>query len=313
MKTKLLLIVFGITLACSWFAIAANDYAQIKKDVSVMSEIVKGAFKADPDCKRCSVSIKGKYLAEQGVIFLIKGHSAGHSFIHINGDDDYNFNYTFDDETLRSLESLENLDALEGLGALEHLPEMVTSIVSGVSAVSIPDYPDAPDVELTQVIRVVDSATRDALREIRRERRELQQEIRENEIELIHMEEADQKRLQENVRELEIAAEALENRQRELQLKAQATQQEFQKKRDEQRHQILVAKQAQQELVQSKVLEAFCDYGPTLRSLPSKEKITLIFESSNKQDTIMVFDQNEVTACERGKEELKEKAIAYNF
>ena len=314
MKTKLLLTASTIMLACSWYALAATDYAQIKKDVSVMSDIVKGAFRADTDCERCNISIKGRYLAEQGVIFMIKGHSSGYSFIQINSDDEHSYSYSFDDDTLESLEALEELEALEGL---EHLPEMISTIISGVavgvSAASMPDSPHSPEVELTQVIRVVEGASRESLREIRSERRELHQEIRENQIELIHMEEADQKQLEENIRELEIAARELENKQQEIEEKTRATRVEFQKEREKHRHQKLVERQAQQELVQSKVLEAFCDYGPTLRSLPSSEKITLIFESSNREDTIMVFDQKEITACERGKEELRKKAIAYNY
>jgi hypothetical protein len=317
MKTKLLFTASAILLAGSFYALAATDYTQIKKDVIVMAEIVKGAFKADPECKRCNVSIKGTYLAEQGVMFMIQGHSASHSFIHINDDHDYRYSYTFDDDTLESLEALEGLEGLEGLESLEQLPEMISGIMSGVSAgvaaASMSDSSDSSELELTHFIRVIESSTRESLREIRRERRDLQQEIRENQIELIHMDEADQKRLQENIKEMETAALELESRQMEIENKTRDSQREVTKQRDKQRQQKLAAQQAQQELIQSKVLEAFCDYGPTLRSLPSKEKITLIFENSNKEDTIMVFDQNEITACERGKEELKKKAIAYNF
>jgi len=328
MKSKLLLIAFGITLVCSWYAFAAADYAQIKKDISVMSQIVKGALKADPDCKQCRVSINGKYLAEQGVIFLIKGHSAGYSLIHIDGDNEYSYSYTFDDQTLRSFESLQGLEALEGLESLEslqglealkgleslesleHLPEMLSEIIASVSSSAIPD---SQGVEFARIIRIVDDTTRESLREIRRARRDLIQEIRENEIEMIHIEEADQRQLEASIREMEEQVRALEDQQRVIAKEAQLSRQEYQKKRDEQRHKKFVVRQAQRELMQRKVLAAFCDYGTTLRSLPPGEKVTLIFENSSEEDTIMVFDRNEVTTCDRGKEDLKKQAITYNF
>ena len=145
------------------------------------------------------------------------------------------------------------------------------------------------------------------------EAQDLEQEIRESQIEMIHMEEDEQKRLQSDLEELHKEVTILSNKQQQIEGKAHAAREEARLEREQQRQKKLAAQKARQELVQDKVLEAFCDYGSTLRSLPAKEKITLIFEDSSKQDTIMVFDQKEVTACERGEEGLRDQAISYLF
>ncbi len=295
MKTRFLFLAFFITVASSWYALAATDYGRLKKDVSVMSEILKSAFKADSDCRGCSVRVDGMYLAEQGVVFTIASSGSNRYAWAVGDDGDHHFNFSFENSEFEGLEDL---------------PEMVEEIVAGVMPV-IPSMP-----EVSSVIRIVDDSTREALREIRRDRRELQQELRESEIEMIHVEEEQRRELEKEITKLERQRQQLDDKQQQIEDKMNITRQELLKEREGRRMQKQARLQEQQKLVQNKVLDAFCDYGSTLRSVPGKEKITIVFKNTSldpNQDTVMVLDQDEVIACDRGKNSLRNQATSYQF
>jgi hypothetical protein len=284
-------------MASSSYALAAGDYERLKKDVGVMSQIIDSVFKADKECGQCKVSIVGKYLADQGIVFLVNRRS--HGFSWISGGDSHNgYNFSIDD-----------------FEEFEHIPQMVEGIIADVFP-SIPDAPDAPREDWARIIRITGDSTREALREIRRERRELQQEIRENEIEIIHMEEDEAKALEASIKEMEKAMAELEKQQAQIEEKVHTNREEYRKTREEARQKKAQLRQEQQELIQDKVLQAFCDYGSALRSLPSKEKVTIIFENTHtepRQDTVLVFDQNKITDCNRDKGSLRGQALTYLF
>ena len=292
MKIKILLLSIVLTCSWSWQAKAASDYSQIKKDVNVMSQIIKSALKSDDECRRCSVTVQGKYLAEQGIVFLIHGNRGNYSMIYAGGDHDFNF--SFDERDFE---------------ALGDIPDMVSDIVASV----VPMIPIALESDVTHDIRIVDGTTREELREIRRERRDLEMEIRENEIELIHMDEGRQQQLEDALADLEKEVDKLQSKRQKIEQQAIASREEYQAKRQLRRDEKLAALKAHQELVQGKVLDVFCDYGSTLRSLPGKERITLIFESSSNEDTVMVFNQESVTSCDRSEKGLSSQAITYLF
>lgn len=295
MKISLLVLAFVVTIASSWYALAAADYERLKKDAIVMSQIIDSVFHADKECKRCNIKVAGKYLAGQGMVFLVNNRS--HGFSWITGGDSSN-SYSF------SIGDFEDL---------EYIPEMVEGILADV----LPSLPDIPDGDWTQrIIRITGESTREALREIRRERRDLQQEIREQEIEMIHMEEDEANALEASINEMESAIHELENKQHQIEEKAQSSREEYRKTREAARQKKALLREEQQELVQNKVLEVFCDYGATLRSLPAKEKITIIFENTHSkpsQDTILVFDQSKITDCDRDKGSLRGQALSYLF
>lgn len=299
MKTKFTILAFTVAMAVSWYAIAATDYARIKKDVSVMSKIVKGAFEADRSCKRCNVRVEGKYLAGQGILFLVNSNASSFSWVHAT-DSDHGFSFSFEDG---------------GGFDFDFIPEMVGEIIASVVPDSI-DVIDIPDVNWTKVVKFVDDSTRIALREVRRERRGLQQEIRENEIELIHLDDDEINALEDSIEEMKEAARELINKQHEIEGKARAKREEYAKEREERRRKRHEHNNQQQLLVQNTVLQAFCDYGSTLRSLPAKEKVTIIFENANRemrQDAVLVFDQASITDCNRDSKALRSEAISYMF
>lgn len=61
----------------------------------------------------------------------------------------------------------------------------------------------------------------------------------------------------------------------------------------------------------SRVVQALCDYGSTLKSQKNDEHITLVFEHySNDQDQINVFSYKDVAAC-TSSEKLQQSAVSY--
>lgn len=297
MKIRILVLASVVAMAFSWYALAADNYDRLKKDVGVMSQIIDSVFKADKECRQCNVKIVGKYLADQGIVFLVNSRSHGFSWIN-RGDASAGYNFSFDD-----------------FEELEHIPEMVHGILADVLP-SIPHVPGAPGEDWATIIKITGDSSRQALRVIRRERRELQQEIHENEIEIIHMDEDEAKAVEASIKELEKAVVELEKQQNQIEEKAQSNREEYRKTREEARQKKAQRRQEQQVLIQDKVLQAFCDYGATLRSLPSKEKITIIFENTHtepRQDTVLVFDQGKITDCNRDKGSLRGQALSYVF
>ncbi len=297
MKIRILVLASVVAMAFSWYALAADNYDRLKKDVGVMSQIIDSVFKADKECKQCKVKIVGKYLADQGIVFLVNNRSHGFSWSN-SGDFSTGYSFSFDD--------------FEGM---EHIPEMVEGILADVLP-SIPDVHGASAEDWATIIKITGDSSRQALRVIRRERRGLQQEIRENEIEIIHMDEDEAKALETSIKELEKAVVELEKQQNQIEEKVQSHREEYRKTREESRQKKAQRRQEQQVLIQDKVLQAFCDYGATLRSLPSKEKITIIFENTHtepRQDTVLVFDQGKITDCNRDKGSLRGQALSYVF
>lgn len=300
MKIGFVLLAFIVATVSSWYVFAAQDYERLKKDVSVMTQIIDSVFKADNECKRCNIKVVGKYLAGQGIVFMINSRSHGFSFSS-SGDssDDFSFSFEF----------------LEDLEELHNLPGMVEEIVTSV----LPSYADAPDVldvDRRRIIGITSTSTREALRELRRQRRDLQQEIRESEIEMIHMEEGKTKALEANIREMEEVVIKLEKQRRQIEEKEKGRREASRRTREEARQKKLQFEKEQREIVQNKVLRAFCDYGSALRSLPAREKITIIFEKTHtrpQQDTILVFDQNRITNCNRDDGSLRNQALTYLF
>ncbi len=70
------------------------------------------------------------------------------------------------------------------------------------------------------------------------------------------------------------------------------------------------------------VLEALCEYGGTLKSLPRDEYLTLVLadavrdEKGRARDQIYVFHKTDLLACRDGEltlDQLRNKATSYSF
>ncbi len=297
MKINIILIVLGLTLATSLHALSVSEYEQLKKDVTVMSQIIDSTFNDGGECENCYIKIEGKYLAGQGIVFLVNRRDQG--FYFLDDGDSHAFAVALGDPE-----------------ETEFFPTMVEDMIEGVVAGVAPMPPSDPGMNWEMMIEISDGASREAIRELRRERRELEQEIRENEIQIIHMDEADAKPMEASIREMEEQVRKLLEKQMQIEEKVNLSREEYRKAREERRQQKETQRQQRNALVQNKVLEAFCDYGSTLRSLPAKEKITLIFENTHRkprQDTVLVFQQKDITNCNRDESKLLQQALSYQF
>ena len=292
---KLTLLLLTLVIGASWYVFADQDYSRLKKDVGVMNQIIQSAFSVE-GCRGCAIKVEGKYLADQGFLFIV---ASSRAFSFNTEDFEFsNFSYYFSEEDMEEL---------------ENIPEMVTNIVNGVID-AVPVAPTAP--EIVHQVKIVDDSTRIALREIRRERRHIEQQIRENEIELIHADEDDRKELEAHVRELEEEVATLESRQEEVAQRVTESREKQRQLAEEKRQKREQVRSQQQNLVQAKVLQAFCDYGSTLRSLPNSERVTIIFESARNdstEDTIYVLEKDDVVDCDRDEDALKSRALSYRF
>ncbi len=290
---------------------ASQDFSKIKRDINVMTQVIKGAFDNAEDCNDCKIKIESNYLASQGAVFSISP-SRGFSFIF--NDRDFNFRIP---EFPEEAEHPDHPD-VEFVTESEEFSEMVEGIVEGVE-MSISGLSDAiagSDIEAHAYSFRSDGAARDALRELRRSERELRNEIREYEIELIHAEEDDRiKRIDTEIAKLNQKVEANNAKKAQLQEKMEQERHIIIKKREEKRERKQQQEKMRYQQVERIALSAFCDYGSMLKNLPSKEHISIIFEGGKKDgksDQIYVLEKSDLNNCS-DRQSLVANAIKYEF
>lgn len=103
--------------------------------------------------------------------------------------------------------------------------------------------------------------------------------------------------------------------------KYQAGRSAYEAKRQEMRAEKQAERQRRIALLASDTLDNFCRYGTSLRSLPTEERITLVFDGmggdgSGEQDLFYVINKRDFNACLTGDiegEELMSRADSYSF
>lgn len=329
MKFKILLLSAAISSSIIAAAAAPGpDYSKIRKDLNVMSQVVKSAFNNNDSCKGCSVKVDTNYLAKQGAVFTINTYLSqrSHSYSSAHSDGGEN-TFVIGDSTFDRLAPLTELEVLEELGDLENImaiPEiqeiqdMVGNILVGVGesleeAGTRIELFDREWDQHTPHIRI-DRSSRLASRELSREVRDIAYEIRDLEIELLHANDSDeQKNIEKRMNTLEDKLAKVEAKRDKFEDKQRAKKSEFDKRKELQR---LKRKQENNKIlvdVQDIVLQSFCDYGSTLKHIPLDEKISVVFHYVRKhKDTIFVLDKDDVSNCGDTKK-LKATALTYLF
>jgi hypothetical protein len=298
----------ALTLFSSMTTLAASDvdFARIKKDVGVMSKILEGAQQTDPSATKAKRALKvdANYLASQGAVFSIAGPSAAGRFSFQFGDHDMHMQMPSmpplpDDIDVASrveiaLEGLEGLEDLELLRGSEWLSSL-TEFGAGSH---------------------LDRESRRAMREIASQMRELGREMSELQIRLIHEDnEADRKAIENEVAELEQRLAEEERKHQALAANLEQQREQLVKKRAAAEQEKLAARQAQMANLEAAVMQSLCDYGSTLKNLPEKEHISIVFDrvDSPPSRQIYVFAKDDVTNCRTNGEDMKRKAVAYLF
>jgi hypothetical protein len=295
---KNLLLPLLLTAAAS--ASAAPDIARIHKDVMVMANTIELAFKQDESCNHCDPKIETSYLAKQGAVFTVRANS-WRSF-HIGQESD-GFSFVIpqiEPTEVRRIEITEMVgDILDGVGIVM---EEVGSQIEFIT-----------DMEDGDSIMRIGSETRRGLRELNRERREIEYRRREHEIELIHADEEERKELEGRIQELEKEIAPLESRQLKLSETYEAEKKVRGAARQAKRQKAKNESEARLALIEGIVLRSLCDYGATLKNIPSDEHVSVVFEQKKEsKQRIVVMEIDDVSSCKDAKD-LKSDATSYLF
>ncbi|MFT7243610.1 MAG: hypothetical protein ACI82A_000954 [Candidatus Azotimanducaceae bacterium] len=294
-------VILTLVLASASYAQAAPDIDRIHKDVTVMSTIIDGAFKTDESCDHCDPNIETSYLANQGAVFIIRPNS-WKSF-HLGNDGD-GFSFVIPPSEPTEVRRIEIQEMVGGI--LDNVGVVMGEVGSQIEL-------SLSNLENEDSFLHIDSESRRSLREVNRERRELEYQRREYEIELIHADDDEQKRIEENIKELEQDIGKLDSRQAklsktyEVEKKDRATARQIKQERAKE---VAGARLA---LIEDIVLRSFCDYGGTLKNLPSDEYVSVIFEQRKaKKQQVVVMEIGDITGC-KNPETLKSDSTSYLF
>jgi hypothetical protein len=314
MKQLTTTLTFLVCCCLTSASLADNDFNKIRKDIKVMNKIITTALESDDECGKCRASVRGSYLAGQGAMFVISPRRSHFGDVSIT-DGDWGVQHM----------------ELEDLAALEGLPEMIDDIVSGVGIairdidIDDADHGDHEDHEIftTRYGRQSDSSrqARNELRSLQREMRQLRDEQRQQEIELIRAEDELKKDLENSIRKLESEMTTLEAKREALSGELDKQRERRSQEREKARKIAAEARQKQNTLLEHLVLSTMCDYGASLKNLPQKERVTLLFEREGKRwsenkTRMYVMDKKDLLACQSNTldtDGLIKKSIAYNF
>lgn len=294
-------VILTLVLASASYAQATPDIERIHKDVTVMSTIIDGAFELDESCDHCDPKIETSYLANQGAVFIIRPNS-WKSFHLDTGADGFSFAIpSSEPNEIRRIEITDMVgDILDNVGVV--MDEVGDQIELSLS-----------NLENEDSILHIDSETRRSLREMNRERRELEYRRREYEIELIHADDDEQKRIEANIKELDQDIDKLDTKQAKLSKTFEVEQKDRETARQIKRERAKEVAGARLALIEDIVLRSFCDYGGTLKNIPTDEYVSVIFERKKaKKQQVIVMEIDDITGC-KNPETLKSDSTNYLF
>ncbi|XOV89081.1 MAG: hypothetical protein ACFHX7_04125 [Pseudomonadota bacterium] len=191
--------------------------------------------------------------------------------------------------------------ALEGLDDADLLPAVA----------NLPGFHSAIDGQSN-----VSRETRAAMRDLTRDLREVEREISEHRIQMIQAEDDSEKtELQSLLTGLEKQRGDYQARLSGLESTLEAEKAKLAAKRAEMREKASLSRRQQMDALESTVMQYLCDYGGTLRNLPDKEHVSIIFKqlTTEGQAQIYVFARDDVLDCRTDGKRLKERATAYLF
>lgn len=304
---KLSITTLGL-ICLSVSALAADiDYSRIKKDVKVMSQILRSAFEQD-DHRRPGLDVEGNYLAKQGAVFTVDAPRLMRGFSINIGDRDNDVLVMRGGDRIVSIPEI-NVALNEAMEELED--ELDDFEVEWI------DEPGRYSYRYNIEDRIrLDREARAAMREVSREVREIERQISEHRLELIHEDDEDQRaELEQEIDELSQELEAAQEKQAKLESRLEEERRKVEQKRAEIREKMQAARDEQIALIEKTVMQSLCDYGSTLKNLPRDEHVSVIMEidSDDADRRIYVFDKNDVTDCRSGTDDLVSKATRYMF
>jgi len=303
---KKLMTIFPCALLALSVSAANNgkaDYADMQKQLNIMSDIIKSSVGVQKGRKGSKISnIQTTYLKGQGVVFTISSGS------HSNRWGNFNFNFTMPD--------------------LPVMPPLPVKPVAPGANTGGHDYDDEGDSIFSEDFnermsnafesanrgyeRAVDSMerSRDVYRELKNDQRDLRNEVRDLQREKRDLEYQMRRADDKSKAELGKQMAKLSSRQAEF----EKTRAELSKKSEQLRNEQNSQRTKQdnersafyKELNQS-LAETLCLYGNGLKALPKNENVSMIIKSGGSKenrrykDQIFVFSKKDISACSSDK------------
>lgn len=269
--------------------IFAADYTKTEKELRIMSKIFETSLSDANLSSKNQVFSRGGteslYLAKQGMVFTFNfgnGHFGNASDWQAFG---------------------------EGIG------QLVGTIASEVGEAfadmdrPVPVAPTSPtsDVNWEKNMEAYE-AYQEAMEELREQQREQRQEVRELQRNIRDIE-RQSRRDEGDTSELKKTKQKLEEKMSQLSKKLEV----YEKSRKEYNEKRLEKIQLNNKKKSDLIISTLCDYGATLRSLSSREHVTVIFENyENNKDQVYVFDAKAVRSCDSSSN-LLSSAISYKL
>lgn len=295
MKTHLLT---ALLFGAIWTPAQSPDMEALHQDIRVISNMLETVFDRDDNRRNPlyhhDVDVRGTYLRDQGIVLYIDSDSP---FSHF-GFEMPDIEFVFPEAVMPVL----------GAEDMEETWELYEEAMEELQDVYM---------EVDEISRDRDNpaSLRDAMRALREEHKQAMSEQRSITRDLR--------------RQLERSREMTDEERQAVAAKIKASQNELKSMSDQYSNQLKELRDKQQMEWQEKqtnferdIINALCDYGSALRSLPNDQFLTLIFDDGarsadgNERDRIYVFTKSDLLACRDGridKQTLMQKGAAYAF
>jgi len=303
---KKLMTIFPCALLALSVSAASSDkaeYADMKKQLNIMSDIIKSSVSVQNGRKGSKISnIQSTYLRGQGIVFTISSGS------HSNRWGNFNFNFTMPDlpvmpplpvkpvasASASASYSGEYEHDDDGDGVFSHdFNERMSDAFESANR----GYERA--VESMERSRDVYRELKSDQRDLRNEVRDLQREKRDLEYQMRRADDSSKAELGKQMAKLSSRQAEFEKTRAELNKKSEQLRNEQNSRRTKQDNDRSTF---YRELNQS-LAETLCLYGNGLKSLPKNENVSMIIKSGGSKDNgrykdqVFVFSKKDISAC----------------
>lgn len=288
------------SLALALFSAPVNskevsvDLDKIKREVNIMSNILKASFAQD---KNLGVRhIESQYLISQGITFKLDARS-----FDINS-----FSWT---NILPPVPvHAAPIDFYFGETQMGEITEQVLSI-SGEA------YNSALEAIAQTGEHIRELAERE--RDVDHEIRSIEREARDINFERRNADKDDVKDLEIRKQKLEVQVKKLKTQKKQLESKQQKLRVEIRENKTKNKTKALERKKLTLKNIKNILSISLCDYGAGLRNLPNSESVNFVLKNAgDKSDIIYIFTKKDIKSCVIGNinaKQLLAKSINYHF
>jgi hypothetical protein len=258
------LLIAALFWSCvSW---AATDKDALARELNIMREILRTASDSTKTRSARVSAVTAHYLEGQGVLFRasLRDHNVR---VARYGDID-----------------------------LSKVPDFVSDIMADVR-LSIP-YFASEELEALRELR-------EEQRDLREEQRDIKRKLRESSRKYGTAVARDRETedIEEKIAELEADLETLDKQYDELAAEIELEHERFREEREGRYEQRRTDRRQTYAALETLLLQTLCDYGGTLKSLPSNEHVNLLIENVRREngdefDRVYVFEKKDVLACQ---------------